>query len=152
MSRYSSLDIAARIKGIAMDKRDREYGPLKLQKLLWAAYGFWLVRKDAPLFINEAPLVWPYGPVFKEVYVKNKELELTPNFDRLEGDVEDLLQQLYADRRFGLWTGMQLTTWSHADYKAWYNSGGNVKAWNREIKEEEIKREFGKYIEDKRID
>jgi uncharacterized phage-associated protein len=40
---------------------------MKLQKLLFFAYGWWLVRHDSPL-LGAKPEVWRYGPVFSSVY------------------------------------------------------------------------------------
>lgn len=40
---------------------------MKLQKLVFYAYGWWLAYHDQPL-TNEAPEVWRYGPVFSSLY------------------------------------------------------------------------------------
>lgn len=40
---------------------------MKLQKLVYMCYGWWLVAHDEPI-INEAPQVWKHGPVFKSLY------------------------------------------------------------------------------------
>lgn len=44
-----------------------EVDPMKLQKLLYFANGWWLAAKGRPL-LTERPQVWRYGPVFKSVY------------------------------------------------------------------------------------
>lgn len=41
--------------------------PMKLQKLVFYAYGWWLAYHDQPL-TNEKPEVWRYGPVFHSLY------------------------------------------------------------------------------------
>ncbi|MBQ1498462.1 MAG: DUF4065 domain-containing protein [Sphingomonas sp.] len=41
--------------------------PMKLQKLLYYANGWWLATHGAPL-LNENPQVWRYGPVFRGLY------------------------------------------------------------------------------------
>ena len=40
---------------------------MKLQKLVYMCYGWWLVRHDAAI-MNEAPQVWQHGPVFNSLY------------------------------------------------------------------------------------
>jgi uncharacterized phage-associated protein len=40
---------------------------MKLQKLVYYTYGWWLAYNDQPL-INEKPEVWRYGPVFESLY------------------------------------------------------------------------------------
>jgi uncharacterized phage-associated protein len=41
--------------------------PLKLQKLVYFANGWWLATKGQPL-ASEQPQVWRHGPVFKSLY------------------------------------------------------------------------------------
>lgn len=40
---------------------------MKLQKLCFYAYGWWLVDHDEPLLV-EGPEVWKFGPVFSSLY------------------------------------------------------------------------------------
>ena len=40
---------------------------MKLQKLAYLAYGWWLAFKEEPL-TGEAPAIWPYGPLFESAY------------------------------------------------------------------------------------
>lgn len=40
---------------------------MKLQKLTYFAYGWWLAYHDSPL-LTEQPQVWQHGPVFKSLY------------------------------------------------------------------------------------
>lgn len=40
---------------------------MKLQKLCFYAYGWWLVDHDKPLLV-EGPEVWKFGPVFSSLY------------------------------------------------------------------------------------
>jgi uncharacterized phage-associated protein len=40
---------------------------LKIQKLVYYVYGWWLFNSESPV-TDEAPQVWRYGPVFKSLY------------------------------------------------------------------------------------
>ena len=40
---------------------------MKLQKLAYLSYGWWLAYYDDPI-LSEAPQVWAHGPVFKSLY------------------------------------------------------------------------------------
>lgn len=40
---------------------------MKLQKLTYMCYGWWLVKHDNPI-IDEQPQVWQHGPVFYSLY------------------------------------------------------------------------------------
>lgn len=44
-----------------------DVSPMKLQKLLYYANGWWLAINGEPL-LNEAPQVWRYGPVYQQLY------------------------------------------------------------------------------------
>ena len=44
-----------------------EVSPMKLQKLLYYANGWWLAINGQPL-LNENPQVWRYGPVYNPLY------------------------------------------------------------------------------------
>lgn len=47
--------------------RNAGIGHMKLQKLCYYAYGWWLASHNDPL-LTDAPEVWRYGPVFGELY------------------------------------------------------------------------------------
>lgn len=62
---YSAMAVANEI--IAAHGADGQIDPLKLQKLLYFANGWWLAFHEEPLIV-EAPQVWRYGPVFRSIY------------------------------------------------------------------------------------
>ena len=47
--------------------KERGIEHMKLQKLTYYAYGWWLAFEDDPLMI-EGPEVWKFGPVFSSLY------------------------------------------------------------------------------------
>lgn len=50
-------------------KRSQTHGVshMKLQKLVYCAYGWWLAYHNEPI-LSEKPQVWRHGPVFKSLY------------------------------------------------------------------------------------
>ncbi|RWN17322.1 MAG: DUF4065 domain-containing protein [Mesorhizobium sp.] len=62
---YPAIQIANEL--IARHGADGRIEPMKLQKLLYFANGWWLALTGRAL-ISEAPQVWRYGPVFKPIY------------------------------------------------------------------------------------
>jgi uncharacterized phage-associated protein len=48
-------------------KRGEKLTPMKLQKLVYYAHGWWLGRKGVPL-LDEAVQAWSYGPVIRTIY------------------------------------------------------------------------------------
>jgi uncharacterized phage-associated protein len=61
---YSAIQIANEI--LAKHIGDG-VDPLKLQKLIYYANGWWLAVSGEPL-VNELPQVWRHGPVFRSIY------------------------------------------------------------------------------------
>ncbi|MED4888627.1 Panacea domain-containing protein [Lysinibacillus fusiformis] len=59
---------------ISLSKESSPYAitPLKLQKLLYYAQGFYLMDYDQPLF-KENLLAWDHGPVNYDVYIEYKD-------------------------------------------------------------------------------
>ncbi len=62
---------------ISMHARRGGTEHLKLQKLTYLAYGWWLAYHDEPI-LSEAPQVWAHGPVFKSLYHALKHFGRTP--------------------------------------------------------------------------
>jgi len=62
---YPAIEVANEL--IARHGANGNIDPMKLQKLLYFANGWWLALVGRPL-ISEAPQVWRYGPVFKPIY------------------------------------------------------------------------------------
>jgi uncharacterized phage-associated protein len=65
MEPYSSLALANTF--VARHGQKASLTHMKLQKLCFYAYGWWLAYNDEPL-LNEGPEVWQYGPVFSSLY------------------------------------------------------------------------------------
>lgn len=41
---------------------------LKLQKLVYYAYGWWLTKNPDKPLTSDGPEIWKYGPVFLDIY------------------------------------------------------------------------------------
>ena len=64
---------------------------MKLQKLVYMCYGWWLVKHDAPI-LDEQPQVWQHGPVFHSLYfILNSfgHKRITNTQSRMYGDKPD---------------------------------------------------------------
>jgi uncharacterized phage-associated protein len=77
---YDALSVANAFLKIAKNKKEK-LSPLKLQKLVYFAHGWYLALKDEPL-INEQIDAWQYGPVIPSIYHEFKEFGKSP-IDRL---------------------------------------------------------------------
>ncbi len=73
MKKYSPLCVANQFIKISPNGETH----MKLQKLVYMAYGAWLRENNEP-FITEEPQVWQYGPVFASLYHNLKIFRSTP--------------------------------------------------------------------------
>lgn len=103
---------------------------MKLQKLVFYAYGWWLAYHDAPL-TNEAPEVWRYGPVFSSLYsalAPNGMEPITqpqravpigspPIVPADEEEVRSMLEWVWS--RYGKYSAGRLSDLTHAEGTPW---------------------------------
>lgn len=121
--RYKSVEVAFYIVAWANAHRVT-INLTKTQKLLYIAYGAYLVLNDNRL-CDEHAQAWPYGPVFPRT--RNKLLHvdipsITMEHKELESvkDDEDLAELIaFVFKGFGEYTASQLTTWSHRENTPW---------------------------------
>ncbi|MCH2486470.1 MAG: SocA family protein [Erythrobacter sp.] len=109
---------------------------MKLQKLVYLCYGWWLVEHDESV-IGEAPQVWKHGPVFRSLYqilrdfghaqintMQRRMFNETP--DRVDdGDIEalDLIDWVW--ERYGRYDQFQLSDMTHQPNTPWYQTAAN---------------------------
>lgn len=104
---------------------------MKLQKLVYLSYGWWLSHYDTPL-IKEAPQVWKYGPVFDSLYqsLRTKGREpirdlIVPSFfssgpPEISSDDENTLKLLkWVWARYGELDGIALSEITHQPNTPW---------------------------------
>ncbi len=104
---------------------------MKLQKLVYYAYGWWLKYHDAPI-ISESPQVWQFGPVFESLYHALKHHGRSsivalqndvpfgepPVLGRSDEDAYKLVSFVWA--RYGDLSSFQLSDRTHAPGTAWH--------------------------------
>ncbi len=103
----------------------RPVDPMKLQKLVYIAEGWSLVKRHKPL-IRESVEAWPYGPVVPQLYTAFKSYRaanidrpcpLPPRTPTLDADEDELLRQVWEQYR-GL-TAIELSMMTHEQGSAW---------------------------------
>jgi uncharacterized phage-associated protein len=106
---------------------------MKLQKLVYCSYGWWLAYHDEP-FIIEQPQVWRHGPVFKSLYfVLNqfgwRDITVaqddnftapTPRVDDDDTEVRDMLRWVWG--RYGMQSAESLSDLTHKPGSPWYET------------------------------
>ena len=58
--------------------RDTGITPLKLQKIVYIAHGWYMANYEDPLVDDEFAEAWPYGPVFPSLYHEFKHVNRRP--------------------------------------------------------------------------
>ena len=124
---YSPLAIANTF--IERHGQDAPLNHMKIQKLIYFAYGWWLAYHDSPL-TSKAPEVWRYGPVFSGLYTALSHYGHNPirNLIALpsgeapwvsESDKEAiaLIDTIFA--RYGLLSETELSSLAHAEGTPW---------------------------------
>ena len=104
---------------VQMNFEDSEYiTNLKLQKLLYYAQGYFMAKKDLPLF-NEDFLAWEHGPVIRKIYDKYKvngangiiyDKDFKVNIDE---ETERILEDVYEN--YGQYTAWKLRNLTHEE-------------------------------------
>lgn len=124
---YTALDIAKWF----INATDRESGDaithLKLQKLLYYAQGWALVRLERPLF-DEDFQAWAHGPVVPSVYRHFRDtgyqaLEPQPITRKLPREITSLLDSIQESH--GIYSAKQLEKMTHAE-TPWRTARGDL--------------------------
>lgn len=106
---------------------------MKLQKLAYMCYGWWLVAHDQPI-MNEEPQVWQHGPAFKSLYFvlntfghvritePQSRLYNTPpeRIDQNDGEVHDLVDWVWM--KYGGRSPFYLSDLTHRKGSPWYQT------------------------------
>ena len=138
---YSALDIAKwflNINRAQMNFEDSEYiTNLKLQKLLYYAQGYYLARKNDPLF-KEDFIAWEHGPVIRKVYDEYKKngakgIEYNEDFNiSIDREAEIILNEVY--EKFGQFSAWKLRDMTHQEMP-WRTTTRNDIISKEKIKE-----------------
>ena len=140
---------------------------LKVQKLCYYAYGWWLTFFGAnPPLSNECPQVWKYGPILNELYhiykgskgdwIRKQRISLydpSDPIDRSEEDSSKMIDWIW--KRYGLLSGIELSILSHGCDSPWYKEAKEHDfsvSYNHNISKEKIKAYFDELMNEQMID
>lgn len=123
---------------VQMNFEDSEYiTNLKLQKLLYYAQGYFLAKKDTPLF-EEDFLAWEHGPVIRKIYDKYKSNGANGiNYDsdfkiNIDEETERILEEVYNE--YGQYTAWKLRNMTHEE-RPWKTTPRNEIISKEKIKD-----------------
>jgi uncharacterized phage-associated protein len=148
----TSLDYAKLIQFTAQKMQRTMLNKTQINKILFYVYGVYLAEVGQPLFDNEQPQAWPFGPVFPIV---NKRINIDERIKFSDDKIAAYKQNnnalkivVDAVKHMSNRTAVQLTYWSHQEgspwYKAIYGDGKQPKQnpWSTVISDNSIKEYF----------
>ena len=140
MENLTSLDYVRLIAWLAFFKHGVILNKTQMQKLLFMCYGQALVMNSKPMFADDTPKAWPFGPVFPRSYKRYEEhipCDLSQHEKNKFASDRDLLGMIA--RTVALYchhSATSLSEWSHDSNGPWYKTvfdEVNGTAWNRVI-------------------
>ena len=145
----TSLDYVRLISWISYFKHGVILNKTQMQKLLFICYGLYLSNHDTPLFLDDAPKAWPFGPVFPRSYKRYAESapsDLSENDKRMFLKDRDTLRSITGIvDQYCSYPANILSEWSHQKGSPWaqtvFSADGKIE-WNKPIEQETIKNYF----------
>ena len=109
---------------------------LKLQKILYFAQVYYLVKFDKPIFGEEIK-AWKLGPVIPEAYCEFKEngcdsIVRKEDCSNIKEEDKEILKKVW--NKFGIYTASKLVDIVHS-HKPWKEAGKNEEITHDRIKE-----------------
>ena len=149
MNELTSLDYMKLLAWIAYYKCNVMLNKTQMQKILFMCYGQALACNDKPLFTDDTPKAWPFGPVFPrsyQRYTENIPSNLTEKEKSIYAEDVPTLKMIagIVDRHCRK-TATVLSDWSHEINGPWHKTVFNKNEgtkWNREIPQQYIKDYF----------
>lgn len=152
----TSIDYARLIQYAAQKLHMTRLNRTQINKVLFYVYGVYYADFDTPLFKDDTPKAWPYGPVFPIVNKKINPDEIVKSFGQEtihEFNKHPQVLQLIKDAVDAMYdmSAVSLTRWSHQEGSPWYETlyikddAGNITGqnkWNTPIDAELIKKYF----------
>ena len=136
---YPALAVANAFIDIAKETGSSDVTPMKVQKLVYYAHGWYLATQDQPL-INEQIEAWQYGPVVRSIYGLAKHygngpinqflaepeftpsgnIEMVPKMLSLDSSraIKPFLEWIWA--QYGRFSGTQLSNMTHEVDSPWH--------------------------------
>ena len=146
----TSLDYVRLISWIAYYKHGTILNKTQMQKILFICYGLFLTNHETPLFGDDSPKAWPFGPVFPrsyKKYVEERPADLNENDKRAFLQDRDTLRMItrIVDRYY-YYTANTLSDWSHQKGSPWaqtvFSSEDKQIVWNKPIEQNVIRDYF----------
>ncbi len=158
----TSVEYSKLLSWLAYYKHHTILNKTQMQKLLFMCYGIYYALEDKPLFKDDTPKAWPYGPVFPRVNVR-----YNPNVLPSDLSTEEKKAFLENEKALRIANSVivknvnvsahALSEWSHEKGSPWFTTvygedGSNKNInWNKQIPDSLIKAYFKEWIKRSKI-
>ena len=140
--------ITATIIGEYFLEKNLDLTDIQVQKLVYYAYSWYMVKNKGEKLFDENPEAWIHGPVFKSLYKNmkiNRDIMEGINFDdRLDVETKRFLDIIY--NVYGKFSGNELERMTHSE-SPWINARKGLESnehSNNIISDEDIMNCYGK--------
>ncbi|WP_300549632.1 Panacea domain-containing protein [uncultured Bacteroides sp.] len=146
----TSIDYTQLISWLAYYKHKTILNKTQMQKILFMCYGLYLTNHSEPLFADDTPKAWPFGPVFPRSYKRYveavpKDLSIDDKKAFLK-DKETLIAISKIVDSYYNYSANALSEWSHQKDSPWaktvFSQDENSVTWNKIIDTQIIKEYF----------
>ena len=96
--------------------KNSELTDIQIQKLVYYAYSWYMVKNNSQKLFEEKPQAWIHGPVFRTLFdsMKNyKKFSKTDEFEEIDKEITDFLDVIY--KVYGKYSGNELEKMTHSE-------------------------------------
>lgn len=109
--------------------KNPELTDIQIQKLVYYAYSWYMVKNNGKKLFEENPQAWIHGPVFRTLFdnMKNyKKFSQTDEVESIDKDITDFLDVIY--NIYGKYSGNELEKLTHSELP-WIKARNGLKPY-----------------------
>lgn len=101
--------------------KNKELTDMQIQKLVYYAYAWYMIKNSGDKIFEEKPEAWVHGPVFKSLYdsMKSGEFYSEKSNEKLKPEMKKFLDLIY--KIYGKYSGNELENMTHSELP-WKNA------------------------------
>lgn len=117
----------ATIVGQYFLSKNSELTDIQIQKLVYYAYSWYMVKNKGKKLFEESPQAWIHGPVFRSLFdsMKNyKKFSQTDEIKEIDSNITNFLDVIY--KVYGKYSGNELEKMTHSELP-WIKARNGLK-------------------------
>lgn len=140
------MEINATIIGQYFLYKNPELTDIQIQKLVYYAYSWYMVKNKGKKLFDERPQAWRHGPVFRTLFDNMKNYRKfidSKDYEKINKEITEFLDIIYTV--YGKFSGNELEEMTHSELP-WQNARIGVKPWESSqnlIADEDIMQCYG---------